>query len=125
MTCRFSSGRGVSMNFRPERSEREIRPRLATEHARSRRRAVRLEEVGDVDAERRRDPLERRDARVRAAALDLAEEALGETGAVGDGLQRRAAQAPDRPEPLADVYALGFSDLRVHRRKLKRHYSSL
>ena len=125
MTCRFSSGRGVSMNFRPSVPKARFGRGLAPEHARPPRRPVRLEEIGDVDAERRRDPLQRRDARVRAPALDLAQEALGELGTLGDRLQGRPAEAPDRPKALTDVDALGFSDLRVHRRKLKRHYSSL
>src|SRR5262245_33307744 len=109
----------------PERPEREVRPRLASEHPRLPCRSVRLEEVGDVDAERRRDPLQRRDARVRTTALDLAQEALREVGAVRDGLQGRPPETADRPEAFPDVDTLEFSDLRVHRRKLKRHYSSL
>ena len=89
------------------------------------RRAVRLEEISNADAERRGDALEGCDARVRTSALDLAQEALREVGPVGDGLQGRPTKAPDSPEPLADIHVFRFSDLRVHRRKLKRHYSSL
>src|SRR5947209_20190239 len=44
---------------------------LAAEHARSRQRVAR-EEIGHLDPERRGDALERRDAAVRAPALELA-----------------------------------------------------
>jgi hypothetical protein len=36
-----------------------------------------------------------------------------------------SSKVSDGPEPLADVYMFCFSGLRVHRRKLKRHYSWL
>ena len=115
-----------------ERSERQRGPTLAAEHPRSARRPVRLEEVRDIDAKRRGDPLERGDARVRTAPLDLAQEALRETRPGCDRLQRDAAKLANRPQPLpyVDVRRFRLSDQRLeldvrylhaHRRKLKRH----
>jgi hypothetical protein len=61
------------------------------------------EEVGDRDAERLGDPLQRGDARARPPALGLAEEALREAGPLGDVAERQPAQLADRADPLADV----------------------
>src|SRR5438094_883755 len=72
-----------------EHAERERRSFVATENARTRR-AARLEEVRDADAERARDAAERCDARAGLAPLDLAEEALADPCTVGDRLQRGA-----------------------------------
>ena len=38
-----------------------------------------------------------------ATSLDLAQEALAETGALGDVAQRASARNADRPETLADI----------------------
>jgi hypothetical protein len=95
-------------------------------------RPVRREEVGDVDTERGGNPLERGDARVRTAALDLAQEALGQPRAVGDRLERYPPKPADLAERLShvDVHRLRLRDQRLdvkfrylhaHRRRLKRH----
>jgi hypothetical protein len=109
----------------PEGAEGQRGPALAPEDARTARLAVRLEQVGHADAQCGRNPRQRCNARVRTSALDLAQEALGETGAICDRPQRHPPERPDRPEALADVDVVVFSALRGHRRKLKRHYSSL
>src|SRR5947209_3526086 len=93
--------------------------RLTTEHARSRQRVAR-EEIGDLDPERRGDALERRDAAVRAPALELADEALAHAGGVRDLLQRPPPQEPDRPEPLADRH---FRCLNRSFTQVKRAYA--
>src|SRR5262249_11242784 len=64
-----------------EDPERERRAFVSTENA-GPWRAARLEEIGDADAERVRNPTQRRDAGARTPALDLAEEALADAGAV-------------------------------------------
>jgi hypothetical protein len=128
---RLGSGRPAGIELAGEHLEVQQRPRrqqeLAPEDPEARataarrcrstaaRRTVRLEQVGDADAERVRDPAQRRDARARAPALDLAEEALADAGAVGDRLQRGAPEAPDVAEALADV------DLAANVGRARRH----
>jgi hypothetical protein len=60
-----------------EHAEGECGTLVAAKHTRPRH-GVDLEQVGDRDAESVRDPAQRRDARTRLAALDLAQEALAE-----------------------------------------------
>src|SRR5262249_51957100 len=91
---------------------------LASEHAWSGR-AARLEQVRDTDAERARDSPERRDACTRLAALDLAQEALADTCAIGDRLQRGAAGTANRAQSFAHV------DLGARFRRTRGHPSLL
>ena len=86
-----------------EVAKAERRSLLAPQHARIRARGVRFEQVGDLHAERCSDARQRRDARARLSTLDLAQEALAQTRPVGNGLERRATQVADRPQPRADV----------------------
>src|SRR5262249_24037456 len=83
----------------PERERWTLGP---PQHPRPRR-AARLEQVRDRDAEGIRDAAERGDTGARAAALDLAQEALADARTVGNRLERRAPQRADVAEPLADV----------------------
>ena len=67
------------------------------------------------------EPLQRGDRRVRAAPLELAQEALADPRRAGDALQRLAPKLPDRPQPLAerrlDRY---FSHLQCELNRMKR-----
>ena len=71
-----------------ELTPRDVLPGSAPEYAGLWR--ARGEEIGDGNAERGREPLERRDRRVRAPALELAHEALAQARRGGDLLQRLA-----------------------------------
>jgi hypothetical protein len=66
-------------------------------------RTVAREDVRHLDPERRRDPLERRDADVRPAALDLAQEALAQARPLGHLAERLAPKLPDRAQAIPDV----------------------
>src|SRR5437588_719101 len=66
--------------------------------------AVAAFELVDVPAELARDPAQGRDARARPPALDLAQEALADAGALRDRSQRGAPQSADVPQALADVH---------------------
>src|SRR5207253_9657167 len=74
---------GREQQLPAENPEGERRPLVAAEHARPRR-PTRLEQVRDAHAERARDPAQGRDARARPPALDLAQEALADAGAIGN-----------------------------------------
>ena len=88
--------------LRAQDPEPERRTIVSSEHL-GPRRPARVEQVGDAHAEGTGDPSERRDARARAAALDLAQEALADAGALRDRPERRAPEAANVPQSLADV----------------------
>src|SRR5438105_208144 len=88
---------GGEQQLPAENPEGERGPLVAAEHARPRRPA-RLEQVRDAHAERARDPAQGGDARARPPALDLAQEALADAGALRDRSQRGAPQSADVPQ---------------------------
>ena len=88
--------------LRTQDPEPKGRTVIATENL-GLRRPARIEQVGDADAEGTGDTPQGRDARARAPALDLAQEALADPGALGDRSKRRAPKAPNVPQSLADV----------------------
>jgi hypothetical protein len=89
----------------PQLAKRQRRPPRVLEHAWIGPRLVRLEEIHDVDPERGSDPGQGRDARVRLAPLDLAEEALAQACPLSDAPQRRTPEPSDRAQALTDVDA--------------------
>jgi hypothetical protein len=88
--------------LRAEDAERKGRTLLPAEDLRPWRTA-RVEEIGDAHTEGAGDAPQRGDARARATALDLAQEAFTDARAIGDRPKRRPAKAADVTEPLADV----------------------
>jgi len=76
--------------------------RLAAQDAWLRRRGL-VEEVRDLDPEGSRQPLQRRDARARAAPLEPADEALTHARGLRDIPQRQTAEDADRSEALTEL----------------------
>ena len=99
-------------------SERERRSVLASQHAWIGPRGVRLEQIGNLDAERAGDARQRCDARARLPRSTWLRKLSLRPGAVGNGLERCPTEVADRPEPGADVDLGGRSRGRSARNHL-------